>query len=207
MPRPLLGASRLTTAIVLAAGASSRMGQHKALIPLGGRPAVAQLCSTVREAGCAALVVVGADDTPVRAAVPLYAKTIQNPDWKEGRTGSLQAALRTLWRDENFIVAPVDHPAINVRTLSALLRAKGEIRVPTYNGRRGHPVYFSHALREEVMGLGKDEPLHDVVHRDPNRVAEVPVEDPAILLNIDTPDDLKKLRAHLEGGSHARDAP
>ena len=206
MPGPWLGATRLTTAIVLAAGASSRLGQSKALVPIGGRPAIARLCATLRESGCPVIVVLGAKETEIRAAVPLFAKTLPNPDWESGRTSSIQVGLRTVWRDDNIIVAPVDHPAVNVRTVSALLRAKGEIRVPTFEGKRGHPVYFSHALRDEILALGKDEPLHKVVHNDPARVTEVPVDDPAILLNLDTPDDLKNLEAHLSGGSHARDA-
>jgi molybdenum cofactor cytidylyltransferase len=206
MPGPWLGATRLTTAIVLAAGASTRLGQSKALVPVGGRAAVARLCATLRESGCPVIVVLGANDTAIRAAVPLFAKSIENPDWALGRTGSIQAALRTVWRDDNILVAPVDHPAVTVRTISALLRAKGEIRVPTFEGKRGHPTFFSHVIREEILALGKDEPLHAVVHRDAQRVTEVPVEDPAILLNVDTPDDLKKLQEHLRGGPNARDA-
>lgn len=191
--------------IVLAAGASTRFGSPKALIPIRGEPAVAHLARQLREAGCNEVrVVVGAHPKEVRPAVPDFAKIVVNEDWKNGRTGSVKAGVRSLPASCSMIVWPVDHPAVETSTLRVLLQGTGTIRVPTYLGLRGHPALFEAAVREEILALEDDEPLHDVLHEHPARVREIPVDDAGVLLNVDTPDDLKKLRAHLERSPHAR---
>lgn len=191
--------------VVLAAGASTRFGSPKALIQIRGEPAVAHLARQLREAGCDEVrIVVGAHPNEVRPAVPDFAKIVVNEDWKNGRTGSVKAGVRALPASCSMIVWPVDCPAVETSTLRALIQGKGVVRIPTYRGRRGHPALFETAVREEILALEDDEPLHDVLHEHPARVREVPVDDSGILLNVDTPDDLKKLRAHLERSPHAR---
>lgn len=210
MARSYLAASRfqgtMVAAIVLAAGASSRLGQPKALARLEGRTHVERIIAALAEAGVDPIrVVVGADRDRIQPAVPPQATVVHNDGWRLGRTGSLKAGLRTVQLDDAFIVWPVDHPLATATTLQALLRASdGSVRIPTHRGRRGHPTWFAASLREEVLALGDDQPLRDVVHRQARRVREVPVDDPGVLLNLDTPDDLKKAEDYLRGSPDAR---
>lgn len=198
----------MVAAVVLAAGAGTRMGGRKALVRLGGATALERIVKTLAEAGVDRIqIVVGAERETVAAAVPRPAHPVPNPLWERGRTGSLKAGIRSVPGQEDLLVWPVDHPLVAVSTLRRLLAAnEGQIRVPTFQGRRAHPTWFSASLRDELLVLGDDQPLHDVLRRDPGRVTEVPVEDPGVLLNVDTPDDLKKAEAYLRESSDARPA-
>ena len=192
-------------AVVLAAGASIRMGSPKALVQVGEEAAVARACRQLASSGYGPIVVVvGAHADAIRPAVPATGRVAVNENWNLGRTGSIKTGLRALEKGTGFLVWPIDHPCISEKTLETLLRRDGDIRVPTHQGRRGHPTAFDARIRNEVLALGDDQPLHDVLHARPSRIAEIPVDDPGVLLNVDTPDDLKKLEAFLRGSRHAR---
>lgn len=193
--------------IVLAAGASKRLGQPKALVEFEGEAAVARCVRLLSEAGCDDVVVVlGADQKAIQKAVPNdAARIVANPDWEQGQTTSLKKGLGSLDVSCCFLIWPVDRPAVRGTTVKALLEQdEKQIRIPTFEGRRGHPVHFEAALREEILALGDNQPLHDVVHKNPRRVHEFAVDDPGILLNVDTPPDLKKLEALAGGPKPAR---
>lgn len=199
----------MVAAIVLAAGASSRMGQPKALLQLAGRTCLEWVVSALGDSGVQPIhVVVGAERDRIAAAVPPPATTIANLAWQRGRTGSVKTGLRQVPLDEEVLVWPVDHPLASAGTVRTLLKARGaEIRVPVHDGRRGHPTLFSARMRPEILALADDQPLRDVLHRDEKRVLEVPVDDPGVLLNLDTPDDLKKADTYLRGLRDARPPP
>lgn len=195
----------MVAAVVLAAGASSRLGRPKALVPLQGEPAVVRVCRVAREAGCdETVVVVGAASAAIRAVLPDFAHAVENPMWQSGRTGSIKRGVEAVRGGTGILLWPVDHPAVQIATVHRLLGARGEIRVPLEDGKRGHPVFFGPSVRGELLALGDSQPLHDVVHAKPERVVEVPVTDEAVLLNLDTAGDLKKLEALLGGASDAR---
>jgi molybdenum cofactor cytidylyltransferase len=102
-----------------------------------------------------------------------------------------------------FVLHTVDHPLLRAEDLTALLaafarRAPGQrIAVPRVQGRRGHPALFEAALAAEFLALGDDEPGHAIVRRDPSRVLEVPLENPWLVRDIDTPEDLAAAREAL----------
>lgn len=193
--------------IVLAAGASTRFGSPKALLRVGDEPAVARACRILREGGCdSVLVVLGAQAETIRSAIPPTARPVVNTTWSAGRTGSVKAGLRALRGLEGAVIYPIDHPAVDGATIRALLGPRADIVVPTFEGHRGHPTLFRTATFPEILHLGDDQPLHDVVHAQPARVREVVVPDAAILLNIDTPGDVAKLEAHFRRWKPARPA-
>jgi len=184
--------------IVLAAGASTRLGQPKALVPVEGEPAVARVARVLRDAGCKDIrVVTGSDHERIAAAIPSFAHDAFNAHWSKGQTSSVKRGLADLPPASNFIIWPVDRPAVAPSTVAALLGGPGDIRVPAHGGHRGHPTLFAAALRPEILALGDDQPLHDVLHKRTERVVEVPVADPAVHLNVDTSDDLARLNEHL----------
>jgi molybdenum cofactor cytidylyltransferase len=192
-------------AVILAAGASSRFGSPKALANVAGKPAITRLCRVLNDADIEDIaVVVGKHADLIAPEVPTPARVVENRGWERGRTGSIKLGVRALPPGIPLIVWPVDHPAVRLPTIRALMGARGTIRIPTFEGKRGHPPVFDASLREEILALRDDEPLHNVVHRHEDSIVEVAVPDPAVLWNIDTPDDLKKMDDFLRKPPNAR---
>ena len=185
-------------AVVLAAGASSRMGRPKALVPIRGVPAVARVSIAARQGGCdPVLVVTGADGEAVaRAARPAGATIVENPAWARGRSTSVKAALPHLPAGvAGLLLFPVDHPLVAAPVVRALLaafagRPDAEVVVPVHGGRRGHPALFAAKVLPEIAALGDDEPLRAVLHRAGRVVVEVAAPDDSVLRNLDRPEDL-----------------
>lgn len=196
----------LLAGVILAGGASTRMGRPKAALALGGEPFVARIARSIRTAGLDPLLVVtGVHDTETRAALPeaLGAVVARNPEPADGQISSLRLALD--WLDAHrpevagALVALVDHPAVAPGTYAALARVARdappgiEIALPVRRGRRGHPVVFLRAVWGEILRASGPEGARAVVRRVPGRVAEVEVDDDGIHANIDRPEDLERL--------------
>lgn len=188
-------------AIILAAGASERMGYPKALLPYRGRPFLAGILEACYAAGIERRVVVlGYYADKIKEEMDLSEATVaMNEELDAGPIGSVRAGLAALapLPVDAVLVWPVDRPHVAVATVEAVLDAfratHQPIVVPTHNGQRGHPVLFARKVFAELLGAPNDEGARAVVHKDAGRVAEVPVEDPAVLEDFNTPDDYKKL--------------
>ena len=188
-------------AIILAAGASKRMGYPKALLSYRGRPFLAGIMEACYAAGVEKRVVVlGYYHDKIREEIDLSDVVVaMNEDLEAGPIGSIRAGLAALapFPVDGVVVWPVDRPHVAVATVEALLDAfrttHQPIVVPTHGGHRGHPVLFGRRVFAELLGAPNEEGARAVVHQDPSRVAEVPVEDPAVLEDFNTPDDYKKL--------------
>jgi molybdenum cofactor cytidylyltransferase len=207
MPQPDGGCApsatlrRMVPAIVLAAGASSRMGRPKALLPIDGRPAVEVVCATLAAARVDDIVVVvGRHAAEIRAGADLRgARIVENPTWERGRTSSVQTGIAAIAPAAEWtLLALVDMPFVRRSTVRALLdaaakaAAEDEVIVPVAKGAFGHPIVLRRALFPRIAALGGDDPLHLVV-RGARRV-EVPVDDEGVLIDLDTPDDLVRVR-------------
>jgi molybdenum cofactor cytidylyltransferase len=194
--------NEIAAAIVLAAGAGSRLGTPKALMREDGRTWLDLAVERLAAAGFGWIgLVLGAEgeEAERRARACMLPATVTlslvyNPAWPEGRTGSLQAGLRALpERISGVLMHQVDFARVLTSTFAALRLAaeaendaEGRVLVPVEGGRRGHPIFIGRAVWPEIHALGKDEPLSLVVRREPGRVREVPVEDPGIHLNLNT---------------------
>lgn len=124
---------------------------------------------------------------------------VTNENWRSGRTGSLQCGLRALAPEiAGVIVHAVDHPEVRPETVTALRSACTPARaadvpghfilLPVHGGQRGHPVLLSRAVWPEVLALFPDDSLRTTIRRDPARVREVEVDDPAIHRNRNEPE-------------------
>lgn len=202
---------RAIVPLVLAAGASSRMGAPKAGLVLGGRTALRWvLDACAREKLGDPVVVTGAHPDAVRAAaegVSLAPLLVANPEWARGRTTSIRVGLSALRPGASaFLLWPVDVPlAGEGGTLALLLaaRARGEGRarawVPSHDGHRGHPILLERSVEGELAALGDDVPAREVVRALASRgeLAHVLAPDPAVLWDMDTPEDLERLEREL----------
>lgn len=188
-------------AIVLAAGASSRMGTAKALLPYRGQTFLEHILATCRLEGLDPRVVaLGLDADEIARSMDLSSTTVvRNPDPATGPLRSLKLALSVLNQTvEGALVWHVDRPHVSARTVRALLEAaragSSPILVPSFSERRGHPTIFMRGVFGELLRTPDEFGARAVVRADPDRVTVVPVDDPAVLADVDTPEDYDVLR-------------
>ena len=185
--------------IVLAAGASSRMGGFpKALTDVGGGVrALERIVATCEEAGVPMpLVVLGAHHDAVRAALGRLdgrVHWVRNAKPDAGRTGSLQRGL-AMARAPVVLAWPVDHPLVQAGTLRALLAAPGAWVVPEHAGRGGHPLKLADVALAAVQSAPPSTPLRELPAMMGLEPVRLPVEDPGVRLNLDTPEDVARAR-------------
>ncbi len=183
------------SAILLAAGESRRMGKAKLLMPFGYSTILEQslanfLGSVVGEA----IVVVGhqaEDITKLIADRPV--KLALNPDYEQGMSTSIIAGLGLV--DEGAVavmLALADQPLIDSQTINKLLEEFGRhdkgIAVPTYRGKRGHPIIFDMKYKEELLCLKGDVGGRGILEKHPDDILEVAVNDKGVCVDIDTLD-------------------
>jgi molybdenum cofactor cytidylyltransferase len=191
----------MIAAIIPAGGASERMGSPKALLPYRGRTFLGTILDACGALGLQQrLVVLGYDADNILSGIDLSEATVlTNPAPERGPIGSIRLGIEAVFNHpvEAALVWHVDRPHVAIATVEALLdrsRQGGEpIVVPSYQARRGHPVIFGRAVFEELLSVPDDQGARAVVRSDPSRVAVVPVDDPAVTEDIDTPEAYKEL--------------
>jgi CTP:molybdopterin cytidylyltransferase MocA len=185
-------------AIVLAAGASSRMGSPKALLDLGGESFLARIARTARAAGASAVIaVVGPPDgEQVRARLPPGVAAAWNPAPARGMLSSIQSGVAALPRGTAAaLIWPVDLPEVAEATVRRILAAPaGRIAVPEQGGAGGHPVRLPARLFAELAALPVEAGLRGLLEAHPGEVERISVDDPAVRRDVDTPADLAALR-------------
>jgi molybdenum cofactor cytidylyltransferase len=191
----------MISAIVLAAGASSRMGQAKAALPLGqtGETVVARVIRTLIEGGVPSVVVVaGAHIDAVRHAMPAHeprARVVEHAGWQQGQLSSLLAGLGAIDDPllEAAVVTLVDVPMVSPLTVAAVIgewrRTRAPIVRPARGDRHGHPVIFDRSVFADLRSANLNAGAKAVfaIHKD--RIVNVEVNDPGAFEDIDTPED------------------
>jgi CTP:molybdopterin cytidylyltransferase MocA len=190
-------------AIVLAGGRSARMGTPKALLDFRGEPFVVRILEALEALDIKTrVVVVGPDGAPIRAAIAAHDCTIiENPDVEGGPIASLRRALEALEqiRPRAALVWPVDLPHVHVATVERLVetyrRQPAPVTVPSFAGRRGHPVIWDGSLFAELRtsDAATREGARAVLHAHADQAVPVPVDDPAVTDFINTRADYERL--------------
>jgi molybdenum cofactor cytidylyltransferase len=186
-------------AILLAAGESRRMGYPKPLLKLGSRTFIEILASAMLQNAARLIVVVGAHASAIRGAIPADSRiaVVDNPNYLRGQLSSIKAALAHIGPDaRGVLIHLTDHPMVSAATFAAVMdgyrRLGKPIVIARYQGRRGHPVLFARELFGELAAAPEDQGARVVVDADPARVAYVDVDDPGVLTDLDTPEDLER---------------
>jgi CTP:molybdopterin cytidylyltransferase MocA len=191
-------------AIILAGGASSRMGRTKALLPLpGGGWFLQRIDTTLRAAGVAEVVAVIAHDVDsISAAVGdahLALKLVRNPDSSRGQLSSLLTGLDAVERADvpAVLVTTVDLPLVapdTVRRVIDAWRSTGAAIVrPELDGRHGHPVIFAASMWGALRAADPAEGARAVLRAHRDEILDVAVDDRGAFDDVDTPADYARL--------------
>jgi molybdenum cofactor cytidylyltransferase len=183
--------------VILAAGLSTRSNRYKMALPLGDKSVIERAVEGMLDAVEQIWVVVGWKADRVRQLLAPYPKVeiVPNPAFREGMFSSVKAGIARV-RAPHFFLLPGDHPLVGPEVYRRLLAASGEIVIPTFQGRKGHPVRVHSALIPEILGYPADGTLRDYIRS--KGFATMEVEEEGILLDVDTPEDYQALRARYE---------
>lgn len=184
------------TAIVLAAGRSSRMGTLKGLLQWKGTTLFEHQLQNLRESVFSDIVVVlgykAEAFIPIAKKYPI--KIIINEQFYEGKCSSIISGVKTAVKSaETILITSVDQPlqSLTINMLAESLVKRGSlIAVPSHQGKRGHPILFSAQLRNDLLSIKEERMgLRDVIQEHENFLLEVPVENDQIHLNLNNQDD------------------
>ena len=192
------------SAIALAAGAGSRFGGGKLLAPFWGRTLIEATLDGLREAPVdEIIVVVGKQAEELRdVCEPYGARVVENPNWEEGMSTSVQAGLTATGPGAHAaVVLLADQPLVGSEAVSKLVTAfepGSGVVVATYDGARRNPVLFGREvwplLEEELRG---DEGARGFIRRHPELVTEVACDAVADPADVDTVEDLNRLQERV----------
>lgn len=190
----------MLTAIIVAAGYSFRMKQFKPLLSLGKSTVLERAVESFLRGGIEDIRVVvghrGSELYPVLDRLGVQA--IVNPNFAEGMFSSVQAGVYSLSSDvRGFFLLPVDNPMVNPHTVkklqSAFFSTEYGIIYPAYQGLRGHPPIISSRFISKIMAWKGTGGLRALLQQYEEDALEIEVEDPGVLLDMDTPEDYQQM--------------
>lgn len=179
-------------AVILAAGYSSRAGTFKMALDIGGKTVIERCINGMTEFCTRIIVVGGYQIDRLRDIVKDLPKVevYENRQYPAGMFTSVKEGMRHVHSDR-FFFTPGDYPSISPEVCRKLLTVSGKIIIPVFNGRKGHPVLFTNEVAQEILGEDDSSNLRDYIQRHQFQTLEV--DDEGILIDIDTPDDYRKI--------------
>lgn len=192
-------------AVILAAGASERMGRPKALLDIRGETFLDRLIRVFAAAGASPVVVLGNDAERIAAASRLAATAmlVLNPHPELGQMSSLRCGLQGAPAHADLVFfTPVDSPGVQADTILRLREAwesggRPPVVTPRHSGRNGHPVGVRRDVCRELLASGPESTARDILARHRDATLRVDVEDAAVLWDLDDED---ALRSALQAG-------
>jgi molybdenum cofactor cytidylyltransferase len=193
--------------IILAAGAASRMGQPKLLLPWKGETLIHKAAQTALDALLNPVVIVtGAGAQEITDAVKgLPVSIAHNPDWQTGQSTSVRAGIRALPASTQAVIFLLgDQPFVTAELIHALVKTylqnHSVILAPFIGKQRANPVIFDRSIFNELCQLEGDAGARSIFKKYPPEA--MPWSDERILFDIDTPEDYKKLTGLNNIGRH-----
>ncbi len=195
----------MISAIILAAGLSRRMGSHKMLLPYGGASVIATVAEQVVASPVDETIVVvghrGGDvarqlkDAPVRI--------VENPEYAKGMLSSVRRGVAAASAQATALMMVLgDQPTLQSSAIERLIAhyraVEARIVAPSYNGRRGHPLIFDAAYREEILTRFDEVGLRGLMRAHPGAVSVLEVAQSEVLEDLDTPEDYQAALRRLE---------
>jgi molybdenum cofactor cytidylyltransferase len=180
------------------------MGRAKLALPLGARTVIEHVVASLRAGGVSEVVVVIGPHVPelaplaAAAGAEVLALAEPTPDMR----ATVEAGLTHLEgrhhpnTDDWWLLAPADHPVLSSQVVCELLAAQSaahSVIVPVHAGQRGHPTLVRWSLADGVRAIPAGRGINSLLREYESRTLELAVNDPAILANLDTPEDYARL--------------
>lgn len=195
--------------VILAAGESSRMGRDKALLPWPS-PGHGTLLSSAIQALAAhcelVLVVAGKNEAALEPTVyGCGATLVRNPAPERGQFSSLQTGLQEVLNRgrDSAMVTLVDRPPVKMGTLQMLVdefSRRGHetwALIPEHKGKHGHPILIGREMMEIFLRAPATANARDIEHANQTRIKYIPIDDPRVTTNVDTPEDFASLKSEI----------
>lgn len=189
--------------VLLAAGASSRMGTAKQLLPYQGRSLLRYMAEVALASRCSSVVVVlGAHVDRTRLEIgDLPVQIVENPHWSTGMGSSIQAGVQQITAQPlaAIIVMLCDQPLVTSANLNQLIESyqatQHSVIASAYSGTLGVPALFNHQLFPDLLSLSPNQGAKHLIKQYHDRVDSVSFPEGAI--DLDTPEDYQQLRSNL----------
>ncbi len=189
----------MISAILLGAGESRRMGVNKLSLPWGKKTVFEHCFNTLLRSKIKEVIVVLSDRSKeIRSQFEKRSfpadkrvKVTMNPHYKRGMSTSIRKAIQVMDpRSQGILIALGDQPLLKTRTVNALIDAfcgeRGGIVVPSFHGKKGHPVIFHRRYKRELLELKGDMGGRSILQKYPKSIKMVPVRSEGVIKDIDT---------------------
>jgi molybdenum cofactor cytidylyltransferase len=195
---------RGVSAILLAAGASKRMGTvNKLTLAVDGVPLLRRTAQVLLQAALNEIVVVlGHESGTARALLSdLPLQLVENPHYAEGQMTSVHCGMQALRKPcDGVMVCLSDQPLLESLDVDTLIRAflggcPRSVLVPTYQGRRGNPIVLAHRHREAILAGDRNLGCKRLIEKHPDLVWTFPMDNDHCVFDLDTPEDYTRLLA------------
>jgi molybdenum cofactor cytidylyltransferase len=190
----------MISAVLLAAGKSERMGKFKQLLSINGKTFVEACADNLLASRADEVVVVtGHNQAAVRAALATRpVRIVDNPDYERGMASSIKRGVESAAGGARAILIGLsDQPLIGPDVLNQIIAEYEDnaplIVIPTYLGRRGHPILLDSSLRGEIVSMDLDIGLSQVTRAHDHQIRYVEVNSDSVLMDFDLPQDLEQL--------------
>ena len=190
-------------AIILAAGYSSRMGDFKPLMDLGGKNSIQRCIDLFNHCGIKDIIVVtGYLNDKVQKNLQDDIRTVVNNKYSEGMFSSIKAGVEVLSKNTDaFFLLPVDISSVKVHTIEKMTEGYEKIQegilFPVFNEEKGHPTLVSCSLVEEILTKNPEGGLREILNTHKEQWYYEEIADRGILLDMDTKEDFKILYEHI----------
>ncbi len=182
--------------IILAGGKSTRMKKNKMLLDFSGHPIIWHTINGMKPYVSRIIIVTGRYDKEIRDALKNEQVTfVYNKDYEKGMFSSVLAGVKET--KDDFFVIPGDCPFVDGKTYQSLLNGTGDIRVPSYQGEDGHPIYISKKYKDELLKMSLDNNLKSF--RDSKKYEIISVEDKNIVVNLNDVLDYENIKLTEKG--------
>ncbi len=183
--------------VILAGGYSSRLKKNKMTLIFNDLPIICNVIEAMKQYCDKIIVVTGHYHDEIERVVKKYevVNVVRNTNYNLGMFSSVKAGVKDINND--FFLTPGDYPLIKASTYKKLLDSKGMIRVPIYNGRKGHPILISKELIDPLLKEPVESNLK--VFRDRYKVNYIEVDDKGVLIDVDTMEDYLTIKGIKKG--------
>lgn len=184
--------------LILAAGASTRMGDIKQLLPYKNNTLLGHAIEQAKKVSNHVFVVLGANSSKIKKKLPDDVTLVENKEWEKGMGGSISIGIQTLQLNKKFdgvLIMLADQPLIESGDLTTMIEAFGksnhQIVATAYNGKSGPPAIFNRKLFPELVKLNADFGAQKLMEKHSTLLKTVHLEDKTS--DIDTPKAYRKL--------------